>query len=647
MKPTVYFETLEIPKAKLQNSTLPNIREGKILQNNLEFRLDEDAELYEGYGTRSNVYPYTQQDNYTRELSSEHVKTAILENDFLKAVFLPELGGRLWSLWDKQSGKNLLYTNDVIRFSNLASRNAWFSGGVEWNIGIIGHSPFTNEPLYCAVVEDESGNPILRMYEYERIRQVCYQMDFWLRKDSKALNCRMRITNETAQVLPMYWWSNIAVPEFEQGCILTPADQAFAYRSENGKGIVECVKIPEIEGVNVCCYKNIQKQVDYFFDLHTEAPKYIANVDKDGFGLLHLSTNRLKSRKLFSWGSNLGSDNWQAFLTENAGRYVEIQAGLAKTQYGCIPMPPHSAWEWMEQYGAIQVDSEKDWYEKRNEATQIALNQLQAENLENILNQTKTMAKSKAKSVLKGNLYSGFLKEISLQTNRPQTAHLDFGKKEDAVLKWNHFLQTGILHEPDPECPPEQYFCEKAILKKLQETIKTQNKDNWYAQYHLGIMLVGEDCEKAKELFLQSWKLKENAWAAHGLAVIYLKEGNSQEAAEWMEKGCTMRLQDISYQKEGWEILLQCKAAKSVLRLATLIEPTLQEDKRLKYCIVKALAVEEKYKEAFDLLNENQGLLPDDIREGDDEIERLWDYLYTKLYQTKGEICQKLRMKSL
>lgn len=54
-------------------------------------------------------------------------------------------------------------------------------------------------------------------------------------------------------------------------------------------------------------------------------------------------------------GNNQGSDNWQQFLTENAGRYVEIQAGIGKTQYGCIPMPPHSAWEWMEQYSAIQL----------------------------------------------------------------------------------------------------------------------------------------------------------------------------------------------------------------------------------------------------------------------------------------------------
>ena len=105
-----------------------------ILQNKLEFYLDEDDELYEGYGRCQTSYPYRQYTCYSRELRETEVKTAVLENDYLKAVFLPEYGGRLWSLTDKERGRELLYTNDVLRFCNLAVRNAWFSGGVEWNL---------------------------------------------------------------------------------------------------------------------------------------------------------------------------------------------------------------------------------------------------------------------------------------------------------------------------------------------------------------------------------------------------------------------------------------------------------------------------------------------------------------------------------
>ncbi len=97
-----------------------------------------DIENFEGlfidYGWRETSYPYTQQNSYTEETEQE-IEVAILENDYLYAEFLPTLGGRLWKLYDKKKSKDVLYTNDVIRFRNLSIRNAWFSGGVEWNGG--------------------------------------------------------------------------------------------------------------------------------------------------------------------------------------------------------------------------------------------------------------------------------------------------------------------------------------------------------------------------------------------------------------------------------------------------------------------------------------------------------------------------------
>ena len=309
-----------------EESCVPDLFGEVIIQNQLRFHLGEEEELYEGYGRIESAYPYRQRNGYSRKLKEEEVQTAVLENSLLKAVFLTGYGGRLWELWDKATGKNLLYTNDILRFSNLAVRNAWFSGGIEWNIGIIGHTPFTTEPLYIARTETESGVPVLRMYEYERIRDVTYQMDFWLEEESPGLNCRIRIVNEKTEIVPMYWWSNIAVPEFEGGRVIVPAKSAYTCTEK----LVHKVEIPLVGGIDITDYKKIPKSVDYFFELEEDSPKYIANVDKDGYGLLQLSTARLRSRKLFSWGNQAGSNHWQEYLTENAGRYLEIQAGLAK-----------------------------------------------------------------------------------------------------------------------------------------------------------------------------------------------------------------------------------------------------------------------------------------------------------------------------
>jgi hypothetical protein len=121
------------------------------------------------YGHPPGVLPYTMQDGYNRDRHLRDFCVAVLENEFLRATFLLELGGRLWSLVHKPSGRELLDVNPVFQPANLAIRNAWFSGGVEWNIGVIGHSPFTCSPLFAARAERPDGTPILRMYEWERL----------------------------------------------------------------------------------------------------------------------------------------------------------------------------------------------------------------------------------------------------------------------------------------------------------------------------------------------------------------------------------------------------------------------------------------------------------------------------------------------
>jgi hypothetical protein len=84
--------------------------------------------------------------------------------------FFTELGGRLISLYDKKSERELLHRNPVFQPANLAIRNAWFSGGIDWNIGQFGHT-FTTCAHFTALSrgDDEPG---LRFYEYERSRLI-------------------------------------------------------------------------------------------------------------------------------------------------------------------------------------------------------------------------------------------------------------------------------------------------------------------------------------------------------------------------------------------------------------------------------------------------------------------------------------------
>ena len=629
------FETKKIRMADLgKESCVPDLLGELTMQNQLEFHLDETDEIYEGYGRVKSAYPYRQRNTYTRELKEMEIHTAVLENRYLKAVFLPEFGGRLWELWDKYTGRNLLYTNDVLQFSNLAVRNAWFSGGVEWNIGIIGHNPFTTEPLYTAQIVNEDGEPVLRMYEYERIRKVTYQMDFWLEKDSSFLNCRMRIVNEGKEVVPMYWWSNMAVPEYKNGRVVVPAVQAFTSRGTQ----VTKVDLPMVENIDISDYTAIKKSVDYFFDIPAGCPKYIANIDETGYGLLQISTERLRSRKLFSWGNQDASNHWQEYLTDKAGRYLEIQAGLGKTQYGCIPMAPHTAWEWMERYGAVDLgagacEQSHEWrYEKVTE--ELKANQ-EVEKLKKRLEETKGLAKKQAKLVQAGSGYGTFAPKTK------RTGHLEFVNQSETLKKWKHFFETGILHMPNPEDEPDEFWNGEKFLAYLEE--KTARKDapnaaNWYAHYQLGISyLIAGRNEDARDEFARSVDLTSNAWAYHGLACLYLKS-DPEKAKQFIMEGMALQRERLSYQKEGFKILEKCGAYKEIDEEYKKQTAENQKNGRIQYYYVAALAKLERNEEAYHLLNDGDGIDVSDIREGDSDIQSIWESLHEKVYGEKGHL---------
>lgn len=57
----------------------------------------------------NSILPYSSLDGYTRTRRDGELATLVLENNRLRATFVPSLGGRLWSLLDKRDERELLY----------------------------------------------------------------------------------------------------------------------------------------------------------------------------------------------------------------------------------------------------------------------------------------------------------------------------------------------------------------------------------------------------------------------------------------------------------------------------------------------------------------------------------------------------------
>ena len=313
------------------------------------------------YGYPPSLHPYTAQDGYGRSLEEREVTTVVLENELLRAVFLPDWGGRLWELFDKRSGKQLLHTPGTLQLANFALRNAWFAGGIEWNIGTRGHSPTTCAPLHHGIVRGPDGQDVLRFWEYERLRGVVFQVDAWLPEDSPVLFVSVRVGNTQDHDVPLYWWSNAAVPQTEGSRVIAPA--ATAYSSDYSS--ITVVNPSHYEGRDCTWPARNPHANDFFFDVPASTRKWVLNADDDGDGLVMLSTDRLRGRKLFVWGTGEGGRHWQRWLTPDGGEYAEIQAGLAQTQFQHLPLPAGASWSWTEAYGNAAVSPElahvEDW----------------------------------------------------------------------------------------------------------------------------------------------------------------------------------------------------------------------------------------------------------------------------------------------
>jgi len=354
------IEPYNIQGARLGNENpLPMFRNpepDKPAGMNLVFEdsLPAEKRKLAGWNTGWRALPYRMQDRYTRKKEPLTFKSAVLENDILRAVFLPELGGRLFSLVHKPLKRELLARNQVFQPANLAIRNAWFSGGIEWNTSQYGHAFHTCSPVFAAEIRGSQGEPGLRIYEFERCKGHFWQIDFFLPENFPFLLASVRVLNPFSRPSSMYWWTNMAVPEEEGTRILAPAQQAIYTIPTMGMGTLP--ELPILPGQDASYSLNFPFSNEYFLQCENADMVWEAALDRNGIGLVEASTRPLDYRKMFCWGNGVGGRRWQEYLSGSGSRYIEIQAGLAPTQLHGLEMPPNGEYKWLEAFGCMELD---------------------------------------------------------------------------------------------------------------------------------------------------------------------------------------------------------------------------------------------------------------------------------------------------
>ena len=83
----------------------------------------------------------------------------------------------------------------------------------------------------------------------------------------------MRVVNPKAETVPVFWWSNIAVPEKQGGRVVVAADAAYTSKS----GAVTKIPVPVSDGVDVTYPVNSEYAADYFWKVKPEDRKYMSS----------------------------------------------------------------------------------------------------------------------------------------------------------------------------------------------------------------------------------------------------------------------------------------------------------------------------------------------------------------------------------
>ncbi|WP_052663863.1 DUF5107 domain-containing protein [Psychromicrobium lacuslunae] len=592
---------------------LPNL--GKPLENPYQITGEVPAEIIENsrYGHPATLHPYQLQDQYSRVLQSVEQTVVTLENARLQAKFLPELGGRLWELTDKATGKNLLHTPAQIQLGNLALRNAWFAGGIEWNIGTRGHSPSTCSPLHTAILTTPEGQEVLRMWEFDRLREVIFQIDAWLPEDSAFLHLAVRINNPNPHSVPIYWWSNAAVPQTAETRVIAPAQSAFASDYQHG---IKRRSPQDLDGVDASWPSRNSVAADYFFDLEPAQRRWIVASDAEGDGLAMLSSERLRGRKLFVWGESQGGQRWQRWLSPDGGNYAEIQAGLAQTQFENLELPAGESWSWLECYGNADLEpgpAHADWSIAVPHAQRRLAEALPETELSESYQRWLAWAELEPqRHILNGSGWGALEAELRSQQGASwQADGTPFAAETISAAQrpWLRLLSEGIFAGAD------SYVAGGAWDRLLAAATGEPAE----IALHRGIISQGVgDQQAAAEHYRQALAVKPLALGWRGLAIAEQNPGHYLSA-------CAVQPDNRALLIEALTALLQKSqptVAWQLLERSALLPAELAAKGRLAFLAAQILAALGRPEEAAELLKSD--LLVADIREGENSLAELW-----------------------
>ncbi|KAA6462019.1 DUF5107 domain-containing protein [Acidobacteria bacterium AB60] len=306
-------------------------------------------------GSSGKVYPLPFIDRIATNPAPRSWKALHLENDFLRIMILPEIGGRIHVGYDKTTGYDFFYRQNVIKPALVGLAGPWISGGVEFNWPQH-HRPATFLAVTTEIEEESDGSMTIWCSDHDPLQRLKGMHGVCLRPGRRLLELKVRLYNRTPFTQTFLWWANAATRVHEQYQSFFPSDVRFVadharraitsfprsggsyygidYGTRARHGVPDdemprhFVPNGQYPPDDLSWYANIPVPTSYM-GTGTEQDFFGGYDHKADAGVVHVANHHISpGKKQWTWGNHEFGYAWDRNLTENDGPYIELMAGV-------------------------------------------------------------------------------------------------------------------------------------------------------------------------------------------------------------------------------------------------------------------------------------------------------------------------------
>jgi hypothetical protein len=294
-------------------------------------------------------------------------RSVILENEYLRLTFLPDLGGRLFQITYKPTGQDLLYNNRVLKPTGWgpAQQSGWLAaGGMEWALPVNEHGYEWGIPWQYSVAKNSLAASIT-LTDSTATDRVRARITVTLPAHTASIMIQPRIENPTSSAARVQFWLNAQIrlgsgTRVSPGTsFILPADSVWIH-STSDRFVPEAnippdgasspsapVPWPAVGGVDLSRYANWQ---DYLGVFAAGMRQPFAGVfDRDiRLGLVRVfPLQAAPGVKLFGFGQRFCC---RAAFADDGSDYVELWGGLPRSFFPSddVTLGPGETRDWTE-----------------------------------------------------------------------------------------------------------------------------------------------------------------------------------------------------------------------------------------------------------------------------------------------------------